>query len=185
MLRDGPRKARKTTKQHAAGKETEKRLAKVLQGQKNIRATKIRFAQQNATAEAANAEMRADLEARERELAAGEAKLAAEKKALSAQAEALICKAKLHEARGRAREEAIEAKAQDLQNDFGDLKAIMTGLEDGSVTVTDNKIDGRGVGAIFGTVLHGCAADSRAFMVRTLRQLHHQVVECPRNPRRA
>lgn len=146
LLRDGPRKARKTTKQHAAEKETAKRLAEVLQSQTNIRDANVRFAEQNAAAKAANAEMRATLEAKGRELVAVEAKLAADRKALSDQKEALIRQAKLHEAKFSAREEAIKAKEQDLQNAFGGLNAIMTGLEDGSVTVTDNKINGHGLG---------------------------------------
>lgn len=146
LLRDGPRKARKTTKQHTAEKETAKRLAKVVQSQTNIRDANVRFAQQNAATEAANAEMRAALDAKERELAAVEAKLAAERKALSHQTDVLIRKTKLHEATVSAREEAVKAKEQDLQNAFGGLNAIMTGLEDGSVTVTDNKIKGRGLG---------------------------------------
>ncbi|OJH44219.1 hypothetical protein IE00_12150 [Paracoccus sp. SM22M-07] len=121
LLRDGPRKARKTTKQHAAEKETAKRNAKLIQSQKSIHETNLKFAQQNAAAEATNAETRATLEARERELAAAEAKVS-------------------------AREKAIKAKEQDLQNAFGGLNAIMTGLEDGSVTVTDKKINGSGLG---------------------------------------
>ena len=147
MLRVGPRKARLTTKQHAAEKETARRNARLIQSQNSIHETNLKFAKQNAAAEAANAEMHATLKARERELAAAEAKLAAERKALSDQKEALIRQAKLHEAKVTAREGAIKAKEQDLQNAFGGLNAIMTGLEDGSVTVTDNKINGRGLGS--------------------------------------
>lgn len=146
MLRVGPRKARMTTKQHAAEKETAKRNAELIQSQNSIHETNLKFAQQNAATEAANAEMRATLKARERELAAAEAKLAANRKALSDQKEALIHQAKLHEAKVSAREEAIKAKEQDLQSAFGGLNAIMTGLEDGSVTVANNKLNGRGLG---------------------------------------
>ena len=146
MLRVGPRKARLTTKQHAAEKETAKRNAKLIQSQKSIHETNVRFAEQNAAAEAANAEMHATLKARERELAAAEAKLAADRKALKDQREALIRKAKLHEAKVSGREEGIKATEQNLQSAFGGLNAIMTGLEDGSVTVADNKLNGRGLG---------------------------------------
>lgn len=146
LLRDGPRKARKTTRQHAAEKETAKRLAKVMQSQKSDHETNLKFAQQNAAAEASNAETRTSLEAQALDLAAAEANLAAERKALSDQKEAFIRQAKLHEARVTAREEAVKAKEQDLQNAFEGLNAIMTGLEDGSVTVADNRINARGLG---------------------------------------
>ncbi|WP_282602220.1 Mob protein [Paracoccus sp. PARArs4] len=147
LLRDGPRKARKTTRQHAAEKETAKRLAKVMQSQKSDHETNLRFAQQNADDEAANAQTRAALEAWELDLARTEARLIAGNRALRDQKALHAREAEAREAALRAREEAVSASEQDLQNAFEGLNAIMTGLEDGSVTVADNRITGRGLGS--------------------------------------